>query len=79
MMICCLLFSLNIAAQGQASSDSISAEERKPNLMVRLHQLQQYLDTKANKKVDPNYMSMTSETGTRIRRRGPTERRINPF
>ena len=58
MIICCLLFTLNAAAQGQEATDSISTQESKPNLLVRLHQLQQYLDTKAKAKVDPHYIEV---------------------
>lgn len=54
MIICCLLFSLNAAAQEQETTDSVSAQDSKPSLMVRLNQLQQYLDTKAKAKVDPS-------------------------
>jgi hypothetical protein len=57
-IICCLLFSLNAAAQKQASSDSISAEDSKPSLMLRLREVQQYLDTKAKAKVDPHYIEV---------------------
>ena len=53
MIICCLLFSLNAAAQEQETTDIVSARDSKPSLMVRLNQLQQYLDTKAKAKVDP--------------------------
>ena len=55
MIICCLLFSLNTAAQEQ---DSVSTQESKPYLMERLHQVQQYLDTKAKAKVDPTYIEV---------------------
>ena len=58
MMICCLLFSLNVSAQEQATSDSVSTQENKPNLMVRLHQVQQYLDAKAKAKVDAHYIEV---------------------
>ena len=58
MIICCLLFTLNAAAQGQEATDSISTQESKPNLLVRLHQLQQYLDTKAKAKVDSHYIEV---------------------
>lgn len=53
MIICCLLFSLNAAAQEQETTDIVSARDSKPSLMVRLSQLQQYLDTKAKAKVYP--------------------------
>ena len=46
MIICCLLFSLNAAAQEQETTDSLSTQETKTSLMTRLHQLQEYLDTK---------------------------------
>ena len=58
MIICCLLFSLNVTAQGQEPLDSVSTEESKPNLMERLHQVQQYLDTKAKAKVDLHYIEV---------------------
>jgi hypothetical protein len=56
--ICCLLFSLNAAAQGQEPTDSVSTQESKPNLMARLHQVQQFLDARAKKKVDPHYIEV---------------------
>ena len=58
MIICCLLFSLNAAAQEQETTDSLSTQETKPSLMTRLHQVQEYLDTKAKKKVDPAYIEV---------------------
>ena len=58
MIICCLLFSLNAAAQEQKTTDSLSTQESKPSLMTRLHQVQEYLDTKAKKKVDPAYIEV---------------------
>ncbi|MCR5579920.1 MAG: DUF4421 domain-containing protein, partial [Prevotella sp.] len=58
MIICCLLFSLNVTAQRQEPLDSVSTEESKPNLMERLHQVQQYLDAKAKAKVDPHYIEV---------------------
>jgi hypothetical protein len=58
MIICCLLFSLNVTAQGQETTDSVSTQESKSKLMARLRQVQQYLDTKAKKKVDPNYIEV---------------------
>ena len=61
MIICCLLFSLNAAAQEQETIDSISTQESKPNLMVRLHQLQEFLDTKAKAKVDPHYIEVPNK------------------
>ena len=58
MIICCLLFSLNTAAQEQETTDSLSTQATKPNLMTRLHQAQEYLDIKAKKKVDPAYIEV---------------------
>ena len=58
MIICCLLFSLNTVAQKKETIDSVSTQESKPNLMERLHQVQQYLDTKAKAKVDPTYIEV---------------------
>ena len=58
MMICCLLFSLNAAAQGPETPDSVSTQESKPDLMTRLHQVQDFLDTKAKAKVDPQYIEV---------------------
>ena len=58
MIICCLLFSLNVTAQRQEPLDSVSTEESKPNLMERLHQVQQYLDAKAKAKVDSHYIEV---------------------
>ena len=54
----CLLFSLNAAAQEQEPTDSVSTQDSKPNLMTQLHQVQEYLDTKAKKKVDPHYIEV---------------------
>ena len=58
MIIGCLLFSLNAAAQEQETIDSVSTQESKPNLMTRLHQVQQFLDTRAKKSVDPRYIEV---------------------
>ena len=58
LIICCLLFSLNTVAQEKETIDSVSTQESKPNLMERLHQVQQYLDTKAKAKVDPTYIEV---------------------
>ncbi len=58
MIICGLLFSLNATAQGQETSDSVSTEASKPSLMDRIHEVQQFLNTKAKKKVDPHYIEV---------------------
>ena len=56
MMIGCLLFSLNTAAQREAPLDSTSTQADRPKLTQRLRQAQEYLDTKARAKVDQHYM-----------------------
>ena len=56
--ICCLLSSMNVAAQEQTSTDSVDTQQSKPTMMERLHQVQQYLDEKAKAKVDPNYIEV---------------------
>jgi hypothetical protein len=58
MIICCLLFSLNVAAQEQETTDSVSTQKSKSNLVDKLHQVQQYLDNKLRKKVDPLYIEV---------------------
>ena len=59
MIICCLLLALNAA--GQETIDSVSTQEKTDSttsLVKRLYQVQQFLDTKAKKKVDPNYIEV---------------------
>jgi hypothetical protein len=57
--ICCLLCSLNtVTIEAQEAIDSVSTQEGKPNLMVRLNQAQQYLDHKAKTSVDPHYIEV---------------------
>ena len=51
-IICCLLFSLSVAAQEQDSTLTF---------MDRLHQVQQYLDDKAKSKVDPGYIEVPNK------------------
>ena len=58
IIICCLLFSLNAAAQEQAPTDSISTQKSKSKLALRLHQAQKYLDDKAKAKVDSHYIEV---------------------
>ena len=58
MMACGLLFSVSVAAQAQETIDSVSTQDGKSNLMTRLHQVQQFLDAKAKKKVDPSYIEV---------------------
>ena len=57
-IICCLLFSLSVVAQAQETTDSVNTQESKPTLKARLHQVRQYLDEKARKKVDPHYIEV---------------------
>ena len=59
-MICCLLFSLNVAGQETASSDSVDVDSTrvKSTLIGRLRQVQQYLDNKARRKVDPSFIEV---------------------
>ena len=57
IVFCCLLCSLNVAAQ-EGTTDSIGTQEGKRNLMGRLRQVQQYLDNKARKSVDPQYIEV---------------------
>ena len=54
--ICCLLFSMNVAAQ--EPNDTATTQPSKPSMMERLNQVQQYLDEKAKAKVDPNYIEV---------------------
>ena len=59
IIVCCLLFSLNVAAQDQDSIASVSIQDStKTSFMDRIHQLQQFLDDKAKKKVDPRYIEV---------------------
>ena len=64
MIICCLLFSLSIAVQGQKTTDSVSTQgisaqsDSTHTFMDRLRQAQQYLDDKARSKVDPAYIEV---------------------
>ena len=59
IIVCCLLFSLNVAAQDQDSIASVSTQDStKTTFMDRIHQLQQFLDDKAKKKVNPRYIEV---------------------
>ncbi|MBR6354354.1 MAG: DUF4421 family protein, partial [Paludibacteraceae bacterium] len=58
MMICCLLCSLNVAAQERTTSDSVGTKDSKLSLMEQLHQVQQFLDNKAKGKADPKYIEV---------------------
>ncbi len=50
--------SLTAAAQEKETTDSVSAQKSKPKFIVRLRQVQQYLDTRAKAKVDPHYIEV---------------------
>ena len=52
------MFSLDVAAQEQGATDSIGTQESKPTLTDRLHQVQQYLDSAAKRKVDAHYIEV---------------------
>ena len=61
--ICCLLFLLNVAAQAQettdsVTTDSVSTQTTKQKLMARLNKVQHFLDAKAMAKVDSNYIEV---------------------
>ena len=58
MSSCGLLFSLNVSSQEQETIDSVCPKETTPTFMGRLHQVQQYLDSAARKKVDPHYIEV---------------------
>ena len=54
-----LFVSLSAAAQNEAVTDSLPQEQKKhATLGSRLRELQQFLDDKARKKVDPNYIEV---------------------
>jgi len=58
MIVCCLLFTLNAAAQEQATTDSVRTQESSKGLMSKLHLVQQFLDKKARARVDPHYIEV---------------------
>jgi len=58
IIIFCLLFCQNAAAQQQDVSDSVSTKKGELSFMDQLRQVQEYLDTKAKKKVDPLYIEV---------------------
>ena len=58
MIICCLLFTLNAAAQEQTTTDSTRTQESSTGLMSQLRKVQQFLDDKARAKVDPHYIEV---------------------
>jgi hypothetical protein len=57
-MICCLLFSLNAAAQEQGSVDSVSAQKSDKSLMTKIHQVGRFLDARARAKVDSHFIEV---------------------
>jgi hypothetical protein len=58
IIICGLLFSMNVAGQEVGTPDSVPAQKSKKTLMGRLRQVQEFLDVRARKKVDPNYIEV---------------------
>ena len=58
MPVCGLLFSLNVAGQELETTDSVCPKDTTSTFMGRIHQLQQFLDDKARKKVDPRYIEV---------------------
>ena len=58
--LCCLLFSLSVAGQELDSLDSVHGNTPRVHstLTDRLHQVQEYLDAAARKKVDPRYIEV---------------------
>ena len=53
------MFSMNVAAQEQGAADSVG--KSKPTLADRLHQVQQYLDSAAKRKVDARYIEVPAK------------------
>ena len=64
IIICCLLFTLNAAAQEQATTDSVSPQDSSTSLMGKLRHVQQILDDKARAKVDPRYIEVPGSSRT---------------
>ena len=58
MIIGCLLFSLNVTAQEPEAIDSVPPKKSSETLTSLLHQVQQFLDSAAMKKVDPLYIEV---------------------
>ena len=61
IIICCLLFTLNAAAQEQADTDSVSRQDSSTSLMSKLRYVQQFLDNRARAKVDPHYIEVIED------------------
>ena len=61
LFICCLMFSMNVAAQEQGNIDSVGTQKSKMVLTNRLHQVQQHLDSAAKKKVDARYIEVPAK------------------
>jgi hypothetical protein len=57
-IVCLLLFSLNAVAQGQEPNDSTSTQDRKLDWMEQLHEVQQFLETRAKAAVDARYIEV---------------------
>ena len=58
LIVCGLLFSLNVAGQNVETTDTVRPQETKKTLLGQLQQIQQYLDSAAKRKVDPHYIEV---------------------
>lgn len=58
IMICSWLFSLNATGQELDSIDSSPSADSASSFLGRLHQVQNYLDSAARRKVDPRYIEV---------------------
>ena len=58
MIIGSLLFSLNVTAQEPETIDSVAPKKNSETLTSLFHQVQQFLDSAAMKKVDPLYIEV---------------------
>lgn len=61
IIICCMLFSLNVSAQEQDGADSVCMQKSSRNLMGLIRQVPEYLDKKAHNKVDTNYIEVPAK------------------
>ena len=67
LVLCCLMFSSNVAGQELETIDSVSIKEETVQsdstitLMGRLRQVQHFLDDKARKKVDPSFIEVPAK------------------
>ncbi len=61
IIICCLLVSLNVSAQEQETVDSVCMQNSSKNLMGLIRKEPGYIDNKARKKVDTNYIEVPAK------------------